>query len=160
MGLATPTALMVGTGMAAKKGILIKDGKAFETAAKVQAIIFDKTGTLTQGSPTVTAVEFFGNLSRSEILELIGSAESASDHPLAKAICGYCTESQLCNYFFDLVRCHIPIKTPSTHENVPGQGQYSEICGRHVLVGKASFLEAKHISISQAENISRNFEAS
>src|SRR5688572_28101119 len=87
LGLATPTAVMVGTGMGAKHGILIKGGDCLEAARKVSAIIFDKTGTLTQGRPTVTDFTIFEEgVSQEEFFSLIGSAESGSEHPLGKAL--------------------------------------------------------------------------
>lgn len=84
LGLATPTAVMVGTGLGAKEGILIKGGDALEMAHKIQAIIFDKTGTLTYGRPLVTDVIAVSTLSVDRIVEVVGRAESSSEHPLGK----------------------------------------------------------------------------
>ncbi|MDO8504739.1 MAG: heavy metal translocating P-type ATPase [Candidatus Liptonbacteria bacterium] len=91
MGLATPTAIMVGTGLGAEHGILIKDAEALETAHKVNAIVFDKTGTLTEGKPTVNEVIGLGK-SEKEVLELAGSIEKGSEHSLAEAIVKYAEE--------------------------------------------------------------------
>ena len=86
LGLATPTALMVGTGKAAENGILIKGGEPLEIACKVQAIIFDKTGTLTKGKPEVTDVIAFGKYDNDKVLQVAASIERVSEHPLAEAI--------------------------------------------------------------------------
>ncbi|MFA6100072.1 MAG: heavy metal translocating P-type ATPase [Patescibacteria group bacterium] len=89
LGLATPTALMVGTGKGAENGILIKGGEPLERARAVNAIIFDKTGTLTKGKPEVTDIEVLGNDNKDEVLTLAASLERQSEHPLAEAIYGY-----------------------------------------------------------------------
>ena len=86
LGLATPTAIMVGTGRGAQKGILIKGGEALETAHKIKTVIFDKTGTLTKGKPEVTDVVTFGVTSEEQILKIAASIEKKSEHPLAQAI--------------------------------------------------------------------------
>jgi Cu+-exporting ATPase len=82
LGLATPTAVMVGTGVAAKNSILIKGGEALEKAHKIHTIIFDKTGTLTVGTPSVTDYLLFGSISEEEFFQIVGSAESGSEHPI------------------------------------------------------------------------------
>uniref|UniRef100_A0A1J3GQ07 Copper-transporting ATPase RAN1 n=1 Tax=Noccaea caerulescens TaxID=107243 RepID=A0A1J3GQ07_NOCCA len=89
LGLATPTAVMVATGVGATNGVLIKGGDALEKAHKVKYVIFDKTGTLTQGKATVTTAKVFSEMDRGEFLTLVASAEASSEHPLAKAIVGY-----------------------------------------------------------------------
>ena len=89
LGLATPTAIMVGTGKGAEYGLLIKGGEPLEAACKVNAIIFDKTGTLTKGKPEVTDVESFKEMDDDEVLEVAASIEKQSEHPLAEAICDY-----------------------------------------------------------------------
>src|SRR6185503_16430504 len=86
LGLATPTAVMVGTGKAAELGILIGDGEALETARRVTAVILDKTGTLTRGRPELTNVTPAGGWDDDELLALVASAEVASEHPVAEAI--------------------------------------------------------------------------
>ncbi|KAJ0262693.1 Copper-transporting ATPase RAN1 [Hirschfeldia incana] len=89
LGLATPTAVMVATGVGATNGVLIKGGDALEKAHKVKYVIFDKTGTLTQGKATVTTAKVFSEMDRGEFLTLVASAEASSEHPLAKAIVEY-----------------------------------------------------------------------
>lgn len=92
LGLATPTAIMVGTGKGAEYGVLIKGGEALESANKIDAIIFDKTGTLTKGKPEVTDVIFFGKENEKSIISLVASLEKRSEHPLAEAIVRYSEE--------------------------------------------------------------------
>ena len=85
LGLATPTAIMVGTGKGAEAGVLIKGGEALETAHRLDAVILDKTGTLTKGTPAVTDLLPLGGLSQDELLTLAASAERGSEHPLGKS---------------------------------------------------------------------------
>ena len=86
LGLATPTAIMVGTGVSAKHGILIKSGEALEIGHKVDAVVLDKTGTVTEGKPKVTDVIPFGDMDENTLLKLAGSCEKMSEHPLGEAI--------------------------------------------------------------------------
>ena len=86
LGLATPTAIMVGTGKGAEHGVLIKSGEALETAHKVEVVVFDKTGTITEGNPKVTDIITTGLIDETELLRLSASAEKGSEHPLGEAI--------------------------------------------------------------------------
>ncbi len=86
LGLATPTAIMVGTGKGAEYGVLIKSGVALETAHKVKTIVFDKTGTITEGKPKVTDVVVINGITQDDLLQLAASAEKGSEHPLGEAI--------------------------------------------------------------------------
>ncbi|KKR33523.1 MAG: Copper-translocating P-type ATPase [Candidatus Gottesmanbacteria bacterium GW2011_GWC2_39_8] len=95
LGLATPTALMVGTGKGAEHGILIKGGEPLEKACKVNAIVFDKTGTLTNGKPVVTDIDSYSNFSEDEVLSLAAGLEKSSEHPLAEAIVSYAIEESV-----------------------------------------------------------------
>lgn len=95
LGLATPTAIMVGTGKGAEQGILVKGGEPLEEACKINTIVFDKTGTLTHGKPKVTDIESFGELDEDEILKIAGSIEKQSEHPLAEAIYQEAEKSKL-----------------------------------------------------------------
>jgi len=97
LGLATPTAIMVGTGLGAKNGIIIRDGESLETAHKINTIIFDKTGTLTKGQPEVTAIEYFGESGEKELC-ITAAIEKKSEHPLAGAIIKYSGEEKFENY--------------------------------------------------------------
>ncbi len=95
LGLATPTAIMVGTGKGAEYGILIKGGEPLEAANKIKAVVFDKTGTLTKGKPEVTDVISLGESDENEVLEIAASLETRSEHPLAEAICRFAEEEGL-----------------------------------------------------------------
>lgn len=93
LGLATPTAIMVGTGKGAQNGILIKGGEPLQTACAVNAVVFDKTGTVTEGKPKVTDVVAIGKVSEAEIVEIAAALERRSEHPLAEAVVAYATET-------------------------------------------------------------------
>ena len=95
LGLATPVAIMVGTGKGAENGILIKSGEALETAHLVDTVVLDKTGTITEGRPVVTDVALFGEVSERELLAVAGSLEKGSEHPLAEAVVKYCEENEI-----------------------------------------------------------------
>lgn len=95
LGLATPTALMVGTGRGAEQGILIKGGEPLEAACHIDTVIFDKTGTLTNGRPEITDIISFGRLINNEIVTISASLEKLSEHPLAEAICAYTKKERL-----------------------------------------------------------------
>lgn len=115
LGLATPTAIMVGTGKGAEHGILIKGGEPLEAANKINAIVFDKTGTITKGKPEVTDIEAYKNIDEDEILEIAASLEKQSEHPLAEAIYKESEEEG-----FDLL-------TVNNFKAIPGHGVQGEI---------------------------------
>jgi len=129
MGLATPTAVMVGTGLAAQKGILIKNAKALEIASKIKAIVFDKTGTLTYGKPKVTDLIPFDNWSQDSLLQWSASIEKSSEHSLAEAIVN---EGKTRGVEF---------LTLSSFEAIPGKGVKGVIEGRQVYFGNRSLVE-------------------
>jgi P-type Cu2+ transporter len=137
LGLATPTALMVGIGKAAKKGILIKDAQALELACRVDALVLDKTGTLTQGKPAVTEVKWFDETAFNQ--KLLVSLERASDHPLAKAILSYFQE----NKFTEV----------TSFENHPGLGTQAIIEGKKVVAGNEEFMHQNNITIPESGKI-------
>jgi Cu+-exporting ATPase len=128
LGLATPTAIMVGTGKGAENGILIKSGEVLETAYKLDTVVFDKTGTLTEGHPVVTDVIRAGILSENELLRLAASAERASEHPLGDAIVKS-AESR-----------GMQLRAPKEFHAVPGLGIEAQIGRRSVHVGNAQFI--------------------
>ena len=129
LGLATPTAVMVGTGRAAELGILVGDGAALESARRVTAVVLDKTGTITRGRPDLTDVVTRG-WDRDELLSLVAAAEVGSEHPVGEAIVRAAHERGL-------------TLAPVTHfDSVPGHGVVAEVGGRTVLVGNAAHLEA------------------
>jgi len=142
LGLATPTAIMVGTGRGAEKGILIKGGEALETAHKLTAIVLDKTGTITHGKPAVTDVipAPGGQLDERELLRLAASAEQYSEHPLAAAIVREAAARGL------------PLTEPIGFQAVVGHGIEATVECRGVLVGKAALLEQRGIRSTLAES--------
>ncbi len=144
LGLATPTAIMVGTGRGAEKGILIKGGEALETAHKLTAIVLDKTGTITHGKPAVTDIipapgGAGGMLDERELLRLAASAEQHSEHPLAAAIVREAADRGL------------SLTEPSGFQAVVGHGVEATVDGRAVLVGKAALLAQRGIQSALAE---------
>ena len=140
LGLATPTAIMVGTGKGAENGILIKSGEALETAYKIDTVIFDKTGTITEGKPKVTDI-FTNEISENEFLEIVASAEKASEHPLAEAIVK------------DALEKNIVLKDVSKFEAIVGKGIDAIVSGKNVLIGNKKFLDEKNIALNDFENI-------
>ena len=138
LGLATPTAIMVGTGRGAERGILIKGGEALETAHKLSAVVLDKTGTITEGKPALTdLVPAPGsNVNEQELLRLAASAEKNSEHPLAAAIVRGATERGL------------TLSEPTAFRAVVGHGVEATIDGHAVLIGKAAMLAQRGIVIS------------
>jgi P-type Cu+ transporter len=128
LGIATPAALLVGTGKGAEIGILIKGGDQLEEAGKVNTIIFDKTGTLTMGQPTVTDIIPIGKLSEVQILGYAGAVEKGSEHPLAKAV-------------VELAQAKgISLSDPSDFEALPGLGAKATVQGREVLIGNPELM--------------------
>jgi Cu+-exporting ATPase len=130
LGLATPTAIMVGTGKGAELGILIRSGESLEVAHKVRTIVFDKTGTLTKGQPEVTDVvsREAGDVKREDLLRLAASLERGSEHPLGEAIVGRAKQEGLA------------LSGVEGFEAVPGQGVRGRLDGRLVLLGNARFM--------------------
>lgn len=129
LGLATPVSLLVGTGKAASQGILFRNAEALETAATLEVLAFDKTGTLTEGRPAVEEILTIG-VGESEILQKIASAESVSEHPLAKAILEFGKEKGL------------RMELPTDFQAEPGGGMRARIDDEFVIVGKAEFLSS------------------
>ncbi|WP_128425061.1 heavy metal translocating P-type ATPase [Gudongella oleilytica] len=140
LGLATPTAIMVGTGKGAENGILIKSGEHLEMAHKMDAIIFDKTGTITKGEPEVTDVEAVNGFDENELLRIAGSVEKTSEHPLGQAIVGY-AESQL-----------VMLKDAESFAAVPGKGLKAKFEGRDVLIGNRKLMNEGSIDLTRMED--------
>ena len=128
MGLATPTAIMVGTGEGAEHGILIRDGAALEHAERVTTVVLDKTGTITRGEPSVTRVELAPGVTERELLRTVAAAERGSEHPLAEAIVRHADGLGI-----------DPVEA-TAFEAVAGLGVQATVDGRQVLVGTESFL--------------------
>ncbi len=137
LGLATPTALMVGTGRSAKMGVLLKNGTVLQEIQKVQTLVFDKTGTLTEGKPVVT--DIIGD--KTEVLGLAASLEEASQHPLAQAIVKRATEAGL--------ELHAVENFKALH----GKGVSGQINGKLVLLGNAKMLDGMDISSAYQEKL-------
>jgi len=133
LGLATPTAIMVGTGRGAEHGILIKGGEALETAHKLTAIILDKTGTITQGKPALTDVRALPGIAEADLVRLAASAERRSEHPLAAAIVEGAKSRGL------------TLAEPTAFKAVVGHGIEATVDGRAVLVGKRALLTGRGI---------------
>jgi Cu2+-exporting ATPase len=128
LGLATPTAIMVGTGLGAKRGVLFKNATAVETAARIQAVVMDKTGTLTRGEPEVTDTMLADGVDRGQLLALAAAVERESEHPLAQAVVRYAEATG------------VPRRTAADFENVPGHGAVARVDGRTVVVGNARLM--------------------
>ena len=140
LGLATPTAVMVGTGLGAQNGILYKNATALEQAAKLQAIIFDKTGTLTEGKPQVVEIIAVGNpLTQDELLRLVASAEQSSEHPLAQAIVDKANDQNL------------KMEQTSGFDAIPGHGMKAIVAGKTLLVGNRKLMRDNKISMDGYE---------
>jgi len=142
LGLATPTAIMVGTGLGAKRGVLFKNASALESAAHIDTVVLDKTGTLTKGEPEVTDYLPLG-MDDIELLSLAAAAERESEHPLAKAIVAYADAR------------NIPRRRATEFRNVTGLGAVATVDGRRVVMGNARLMGDEGIdisSISAAQN--------
>ncbi len=133
LGLATPTAIMVGTGLGAQRGILFKHALGLEQAASLDTVVFDKTGTLTRGEPEVVAVATADGIAEDEVLRLVAAAERDSEHPLAEAIVKAARARGL------------RVPATETFEAVPGHGLLATVEGRRLAVGNARLLEREGI---------------
>jgi P-type Cu2+ transporter len=134
LGLATPTAIMVGTGLGAKRGVLFKNATALETSAHIDTVVLDKTGTLTKGEPEVTDVVAAG-LAKDDLLALVAAVERESEHPLAQAVARHADAAG------------IPRLAASAFRNVPGHGAQGEVDGRRVLVGNRRLMTTEGIDL-------------
>ncbi len=134
LGLATPTAIMVGTGLGAKRGVLFKNATALETAARIDTVVMDKTGTLTQGKPEVTDFIAIG-IEEDELLALVAAVERESEHPLAAAVVNYA------------IGRGTPALDATAFRNVPGHGAGATVQGRQVFVGNRKLMAAEGIDI-------------
>jgi len=148
MGLATPTAVMVGTGRAAEMGILFRSSEALETAGKVEVMVFDKTGTITKGQPEVTDIVSFNKTeySEKEILEIAASAEKGSEHPLGEAIWAKAT------------RNGIQLREPDSFKSISGMGVEADMSGKTIRVGNIRLMDASNINTSQVAGLVQDFQ--
>ena len=135
LGLATPTAIMVGTGRAAELGVLYKSGEALQALAYAKTLVLDKTGTLTEGKPAVKRI-FAPETSEDELLKLCAAAEAGSEHPVAKAIVAAASEKEL----------NVPEATAV--KALPGRGIEAEVEGKALLVGNKTLMDDRGIDVS------------
>ena len=136
LGLATPTAIMVGSGLGARRGILFKNATALETSARIDTVVMDKTGTLTKGEPEVTDVIVAG-VDERRLLALAAAVERESEHPLAQAVAEHAD------------RADVPRLRASGFRNVAGQGATAEVDGHQVLVGNRRLMDAEGVDLGQ-----------
>ena len=146
LGLATPTAIMVGTGKAAENGILIKSSEALENAHKITTIVFDKTGTLTKGEPVVTNVLPLNRFNNKEILKYAAVAEKKSEHPLAEAIINKAKEEK------------IKISDSNSFKAIPGQGIIASYNKKEILFGNRNLMKKYNVKIHMHEEKISNLE--
>jgi Cu+-exporting ATPase len=139
LGLATPTAVMVGTGKGAENGILIKGGESLETAHKLDTVVFDKTGTLTKGEPEVTDLFTENGFSKMDILTFAASAEKASEHPLGEALLKRADAER------------IELHNPENFNAIEGHGIEARIKGNEVLIGNLKLMQDRHIAVADLE---------
>jgi Cu+-exporting ATPase len=135
LGLATPTAIMVGTGKGAEYGVLFKGGEALETTHKIRTIVFDKTGTITEGRPEVTDIITIDSVDRNKLLQLAASAEKGSEHPLGEAIVRGAEQNGL------------TLLKPDKFYALPGRGIEAEIGGKSLLLGNYKLMAEKQIDL-------------
>jgi len=139
MGLATPTAIMVGTGKGAEHGILIRSAEALERSHRINAVLLDKTGTLTRGEPKVTDVIATPSSSQEEVLRLAASAEHGSEHPLGEAIVKAASER------------HLELQPLSDFNAIPGHGIEASVAGRELVLGNLGLIKDMGLSLNGLE---------
>ena len=147
LGLATPAAIMVGTGQAAKKGVYIRNGESLEVASKLNAIVFDKTGTITEGRPQVSEIANLSGLDNAKLLSLAASAEFGSEHFLGKAIVEFArdqgVELEECSYFY----------------SETGRGIRADVNGFKLLLGNRTWLESQKVDVAKLDEQADVFAA-
>ncbi|MBK2404623.1 cadmium-translocating P-type ATPase [Erysipelothrix rhusiopathiae] len=137
LGLATPTAIMVGTGVGAQNGIFIKSAEALEAAAHIDTVVFDKTGTLTHGKPVVT--DIITNVPENEFLSIVGSLENASEHPLAHALVS------------ELEKRNLEILAIDSFKSISGKGLQGSVGGKSIAIGNEALMASLNISTDRYE---------
>lgn len=148
LGLATPTAIMVGTGKGAERGLLFKSSEALQQAGSVRTVVLDKTGTITRGRPTVTDVALNGHgLDEAQVLYLAASAEKGSEHPLAEAVVAAATERGL------------QLGQINAFQAIPGQGINANVAGHEVLVGNLRMMAAMGVPLNGVEQTVTRLQA-
>jgi Cu+-exporting ATPase len=135
LGLATPAAIVVGTGKGAQNGILVKGGENLERAYRIDTVVFDKTGTLTTGEPAVTDVVPIGNIDERGLISLAASAEKGSEHPIGRAIVKKASE------------LGVKVEEPQEFEVVPGKGVVATLSGRRIVLGNRRLIEEHGVDL-------------
>ena len=138
LGLATPTAIMVGTGKGAELGVLIKGGEALETTHSINAVVLDKTGTITQGKPELTDIIRYSQEDETSVLSLVASAERGSEHPIARAIVDEAHARSL------------SLLEPEQFRAIPGRGIEASVSGHRILAGSAKLLTENNVDLSRS----------
>ena len=146
LGLATPTALMVGSGMGAKRGILIRKGEAIQTMKEVKFIVFDKTGTITKGKPEVT--DIYSKVKESYLLEIAASLEKLSEHPIAKSIVDYAEKNKITK-----------LKQVKAFKILRGRGVEGFIGKNEIIIGNQTLMKERRISLKGFESKINEFES-
>ena len=144
LGIATPAALMMGTGKGAENGILFKGGEYLEIAKKVKKIVFDKTGTLTKGKPSVTDIIDLSGMGEGELLRIVAIAESGSEHPLGQAIVSNAKEKG------------IIVSNPDSFEAVSGHGLEARYVDHTILIGNRKLMNDNNIAINETADTTLN----
>ena len=147
LGLATPTAIMVGTGTGARNGILIKSAEALETAHKIDTVVLDKTGTITQGQPVLTDIVTCGKTTSEELIRWTASLEKQSEHPLAEAILAWAEEQKL------------SLQPVTEYRTLPGLGIAGKVEEHSLLVGNARLMEQEGIVLGEASEAAARLSA-
>ncbi len=146
LGLATPTAVMVGTGKGAENGLLIKGAEHLQNSQRVTTVVLDKTGTITKGEPDVTDIVPYGNLSKDEILQIAATAEKGSEHPLGEAIVNSATEKGI-----DLLKAN-------NFNAIPGHGIEVSINKQKILIGNKKLMAQNNVNINASIDTMEKFE--
>jgi P-type Cu+ transporter len=139
LGLATPTAIMVGSGKGAENGVLIKGGEALETAHKIKTVVFDKTGTITEGRPQVTDIISLNGLKEDYLLQIAASAEKGSEHPLGESIVRYAEEKNL------------RALNTTSFKAIPGKGIEVDVDNKKVLIGNKKLMVERNMYLKELE---------
>ncbi|MFD1736729.1 heavy metal translocating P-type ATPase [Bacillus salitolerans] len=147
LGLATPTAVMVGTGKGAEHGLLIKGAEYLESAHRITTVVLDKTGTITKGKPDVTDIHLFGNLSEEDILRIAASAEKGSEHPLGEAIV---TKASIEN---------LTLTATTNFEAIPGHGIKVVVDDKEVLIGNSKLMEINSVAYEETIPVKNKLES-
>lgn len=140
LGLATPLAIIVGSGLATKKGILVKSSESLENAHKVKTVVFDKTGTLTEGKLTVSKIYNYSDIDEAELLKMVASVENKSEHPIARAIVNYAKERK------------INIDEVNDFEAVAGMGVVANYESEKIIIGNQKLIDENKIEISNKQD--------